>query len=339
MAKNRRKAERDFSLEKIERLLEGPFGPLSPSNLHKMFLLSLYRIVKFSLQDISRNIWLSMVTVIILTLALFSVNMLLVVKVIGTAAVGAVKEKIDISLYINPEADEKEVLALKAQISNLSDVKGAVYISKEEALESFKSKNSDNPEVLQALRELGKNPLTPTLVITPVDAENSDSLIHELNKIESDIIDSRNFTDHKQLLSKIDSVTDKVTKAGIFLSIVFTLITLLVIFNSVRVAIYTHNMEINVMRLVGAPNSFIFWPFLLSGIIYALLGIISIVFLFYPFLGLLQPYLETFFVGYNINIVDYFNANFISIFGLQFASIAAINILASWWAVRRYAQA
>jgi len=304
-----------------------------------VFLLSFYRIVKFSLQDISRNIWLSMVTVIILTLALFSVNMLLVVKIIGSAAVGAVKEKVDISLYVNPDADEKEVLALKAQIANLSDVKEVNYVSKEDALEIFKGKNSDNPEVLQALRELGKNPLTPTLVITPKNVETSDGLIHELNKIQSDIIDSRNFTDHKVLLSKIDSVTDKVTKAGLFLSLVFLLITILVIFNSVRVAIYTHNMEINIMRLVGAPNSFIFWPFLFSGIIYALLGIMVIVFIFYPFLGLLQPYLETFFVGYNINIVDYFNRNFVEIFGLEFAGIALINVVAAWWAVRRYAQA
>ena len=302
-------------------------------------MLSFYRIVKFSLQDISRNIWLSMVTVIILTLALFSVNMLLVVKIIGSAAVGAVKEKVDISLYVNPDADEKEVLALKAQIANLSDVKEVNYVSKEDALEIFKGKNSDNPEVLQALRELGKNPLTPTLVITPKNVETSDGLIHELNKIQSDIIDSRNFTDHKVLLSKIDSVTDKVTKAGLFLSLVFLFITILVIFNSVRVAIYTHNMEINIMRLVGAPNSFIFWPFLFSGIIYALLGIMVIVFIFYPFLGLLQPYLETFFVGYNINIVDYFNRNFVEIFGLEFAGIALINVVAAWWAVRRYAQA
>ncbi len=303
-----------------------------------MSFLSLFRIIKFSFQDITRNIWLSMVTVIILILALFSVNMLLVVKIIGTAAVGAVKDKIDISLYINPESDEMEVLALKSQISRLSEVKEVKYISKESALEYFKEKNSDNPEVLQALRELGKNPLTPTLVISPNNVEKSDSLIHELNKIESDIIESRNFTDHKQLLAKINSVTDKVTKAGIFLSLVFLLITLMVIFNSVRVAIYTHNTEIAIMRLVGAPNSFIFWPFLLSGIIYALVGIIAIVFMFYPFLSLLQPYLETFFVGYNIDMVDYFNKNFLQIFGLQFALIALINMVASWWAVRRYAQ-
>jgi cell division transport system permease protein len=304
-----------------------------------MFFLSLYRIIKFSLQDLTRNIWLSIVTIIILVLALFSVNMLLVVKVIGDAAVGAIKEKIDISLYLKPEAEDAAIQALKAQLENLSEVKSVKYISKDEALDIFKQNNSDNPEVLQALRELGKNPLTPTLIIQPKDSSQIDNLTQELNRIQNDIIDSRNFTNYKNMLDRINAVTDKVTKAGLILSGIFIFITLMVIFNAIRVAIYTHNMEINIMRLVGAPNNFIYMPFLVSSLFYTLFGVVIIVLLFYPFLSLLQPYLEAFFVGYNINIVEYFNAHFLEIFGGEFLGIAAINILASWWAARRYAQA
>jgi cell division transport system permease protein len=304
-----------------------------------MFFLSLYRTIKFSLQDLTRNIWLSAVTIIILVLALFSINMLLLVKIIGDAAVGVIKEKIDISLYLKPEAEEKNIIALKAQIENLSEVKSVKYISKEDALEIFKQNNSDNPEVLQALRELGKNPLTPTLIIQPKNSDQIDNLTHEIDKIQNDIIDSKNFTDYKAVIGRINAVTDKVTKAGLLLSAIFIFITLMVIFNSIRVAIYTHNMEINIMRLVGSSNSFIYMPFLISGLLYALFGVVFIVLLFYPFLSLLQPYLEAFFVGYNINVVDYFNSHFYEIFGLEFLGIAAINILASWWATRRYTQA
>lgn len=303
-----------------------------------MFLLSIYRAIKFSLQDISRNFWLSTVTVIILILALFSINMLLTVNVIGQAAIGAVKEKIDVSIYLKPDSTDDKITELRTQLASLSNVKEVKYISKDDALVIFKASNNSNPEVLQALRELGKNPLTPTLVIVPKDINQSGSLINDLNKIQSDIIDSRNFTDNQALMDKINAVTKKVTEAGLALAIVFVFITLLVIFNSVRVAIYTHNIEISIMRLVGASNSFIYLPYLFSGLFYSLAGVLLTIFLFYPFLGLLQPYLEAFFMGYNVNIINYFNTNFFQIFGLEFVVIALVNILASWWAARKYTQ-
>ncbi|SRR6056297_242086 len=302
-----------------------------------MFILSFFRAVKFSLQDISRNFWLSIVTVIILVLALFSINMLLVVKVVGDTAIGAVKDKVDINLYLKGDAGENEIEALKNKINNLSGVKEVDYISKEDALKSFREENLNNPEVMQALRVLGTNPLTPNLVIKPSDPDNMDKLTTELNKIDSPIIESRNFVNHQKMLDKIKAITDKVSKAGLVISLIFILITLSVVYNAIRVAIYTHNQEVTIMRLVGASNSFIYLPFLLSSVIYTLVGIAILIGVFYPFLSLLQPYLEAFFVGYDINIINYFNNNFFFIFGWEFAGIALINIVASLIAIRKYA--
>jgi len=303
-----------------------------------MFILSILRAAKFSFQDIARNIWLSIVTITILILALFSVNMLLIVKVIGSAAVSAVKERIDVNLYIKPDAEESQILALKARVSNLSQVKEVKYISKAEALESFKIKHKNDPEVLEALRELGKNPLTPSLIIKPKEVENNEELINSLNKIDDEIIESRNFDDHKIMLNKINNITNKVSKSGVFISLVFVAITLLVVFNSVRVAIYTHRREIGIMKLVGASNWFVRAPFLISGLIYTFSGVLAIIIIFYPFLSLLQPYLETFFIGYEINIISYFNQNFIKIFGFQFLGTAFITIMASLVAVGKYSK-
>jgi cell division transport system permease protein len=302
-----------------------------------MFLLSLIRIIKFSFQDIFRNIWLSIVTITILILALFSINMLLVVKVVGDTAISAIQEKVDISLYLKSDSDEEEIKALKAELSNLEEVKEIIYISKAEALEYFREKNSNNQEVLEALRELGKNPLTPSLVIKPKGSDKVESLISRLNVYESDLIESRNFSDHKVVLEKINNITDKASKVGMVISLIFIFITLLVVYNAIRVAIYTHKREIGIMRLVGASNSFVYMPFILSSLIYTLISLFVIVLIFYPFLTLLQPYLEAFFVGYNINIISYFKANFLIIFGSQFLGIAFINILASLLAIKKYA--
>lgn len=302
-----------------------------------MFLLSLIRIIKFSFQDIFRNIWLSIVTVTILILALFSVNMLLVVKVVGDTAISAIQEKVDISLYLKPDSDEEEIKALKAELSNLEEVKEIVYISKAEALEYFREKFSNNQEVLEALRELGKNPLTPSLVIKPKGSDKVEGLISRLNVYESDLIESRNFSDHKVVLEKINNITDKASKVGMVISLIFIFITLLVVYNAIRVAIYTHKREIGIMRLVGASNSFVYMPFIFSSLIYTLISLFVIILIFYPFLTLLQPYLEAFFVGYHINIISYFKTNFLIIFGFQFLGIAFINILASLLAIKKYA--
>ena len=297
--------------------------------------LSVVRVVKFSLQDIGRNVWLSLVTIIILVLALFTVNMLLVVKVVGDTAVDAIKEKIDINLFLKSTAEEDEILALKAKLSNLSEVKQVEYISKAEALNFFREKHENNPEILESLRELGSNPLAPTLIIKPANLDSFDDLTNKINAFDDEIIESRNFTNYKLMLEKINAITSKVTDAGIFLSSIFILITILVIYNSVRIAIYTHRHQITIMKLVGASNSFIQMPFLVSSIIYTFIGVLIMIALFYPLLSLLQPYLEAFFVGYNVNLVNYFYGNIISIFGLQFLAAAFINILASYVAVKK----
>ncbi|MCK5320625.1 permease-like cell division protein FtsX, partial [Candidatus Parcubacteria bacterium] len=307
-------------------------------NIYYNMFLSFIRVIKFSLQDVSRNIWLSLVTVIILILALFTINMLLTVKVIGDMAVEAIKEKIDVNLYLKPGASEDEILALKTKINNLNEVKNVEYISNAEALKNFKEKHQDNPEILEALRELNINPLTPTLVIKPENLDVFDNLINRLNALDEDIIESRNFTNYKALLDKINNITGKVTEAGIFLSAIFVMITILVIYNSVRVAIYTHRRQITIMKLVGASNWFIQTPYLISSLIYTFFGVGAIMLIFYPFLTLLQPYLETFFVGYNVNLLDFFYGNIFTVFGIQFLAAALINMFASLIAVRKYSR-
>lgn len=299
-------------------------------------LISFARALKFSLQDIWRNIWLSLVTIVILVLALFSVNLLLAVQVISGAAVETVRDKIDISLYLRTEATESDILALRSKISALDNVKEVNYTSKQAALEAFQTKHQNNPDVISALRELDDNPLSPSLVIHPKDLSRYDDLITELNKISDPIIETRNFDDHKLMLGKINGITDRVSEAGFLVSLLFVFITLLVLYNTIRVAIYTHRQEIAIMRLVGASSWFIRSPFLISSIMYTLIGMLITTILFYFFLSLLQPYLETFFLNYDFNIVSYFSANFLRLFILEFIGAALINMVASFVAVRKY---
>jgi len=299
---------------------------------------SLFRIIKFSFQDIARNVWLTLVTITILIIALFSINTLLTVRVISDNAAVAIREKINISLYMKADAPESEIMALKAKIANSDKVKNVVYISKQNALESFRDKYKNNQAVLAALKELGRNPLSPSLTIVPNDFNQSQNLINELKMIDNPIIESRDFSDNTVILEKINTITKRVNEVGMFIIAIFILTSLLVVYNAIRVAIYTHRQEIEIMRLVGASNFFIYMPYMVSAFVYALLSILIVISVFYPFLSLLQPYLEVFFTGYNVNLLSYFVDNFALIFGMQFLIVLLINILASLFAVRKYAK-
>ena len=301
-------------------------------------MLSLFRIIKFSFQDIARNVWLTIVTITILTLALFSINTLITVRLISDNAVTAIKEKIDISLYIKPEAAETEIMALKTKISNSVNVKNVIYISKQKAIEDFRAKYQNNPEILAALKELGRNPLSPSLTIIPKDFDQSNLVINELKVIDNPIIESRDFSDNTSILAKISMITKRVNEIGLMIISIFILASLLIVYNAIRVTIYTHRQEIEIMRLVGASDRFIYMPYLFSALTYTLIAILLIISIFYPFLTLLQPYLEAFFLGYNINILSYFVDNFWFIFGWQFLVVLVINMFASLLAVKKYAK-
>jgi len=303
-----------------------------------MFFVSILRVIKFSLQDIGRNIWLSLVTVLILILTLLSVNLLLAVQAISAAAVATIKEKIDVSLYLRTDAEQDKIMALKARLASLDRIKEVRYVSQEEALAIFNKSHQNDPQIIEALRELDKNPLTPSLVIKPKNIDQFTALINDLNRLDEPIIESRNFEDHQLMLNKINAITNRVSEVGMAVSIIFVIITLLVIYNTVRVAVYTHRGEITIMRLVGASNRFIKAPFLVSSLIYTLVSVLVVVAIFFLFLNLLQPYLETFFAGYNFNILTYFIGNFGSIFGWEFVLAAAVNMIASLVAVSKYSR-
>ena len=302
-----------------------------------MILFSTIRVLKFAAQDFFRNFWLSLVTVTILILSLFSINFIIVVGVISQTAITAVEDKIDLNLYLIPDAGEDDIAALKSELERLDGVKDVSYISKAQALEAFQSKHQANQSIQDALREVGKNPLSASLIVEARELNNYTAIIDSLNNLSKHaVIESQNFDDHKTLLKTMSAITARTRQVGILVSLIFVAVTILVVFNAVRIAIYTHQKEIRIMKLVGASNWFIRAPFLAEAIFYALAGTLVIIVIFYPFLQLLQPYLGAFFNAESLNIIAYFNHNFITIFGIEFLAACLINTLASLLAVGKY---
>ncbi|MFZ5365236.1 MAG: cell division protein FtsX [Patescibacteria group bacterium] len=301
-----------------------------------MFVATL-RILKFAVQDFWRNIWLSLVTVSILTLALLSVNILIFMNAMTAEVIASVQDKIDVNLSFKSGTSPAEIDNFQSKLGEIPQVKEISFISKEQALQDFKKKHHDDQKVLETLSELGDNPLLDSLVIKAQTVEDYETiLIFIENPDYAALIQDKNFTDHRLIINKIEGITDKVDRFGVTISIIFGIIAVLIVYNAIRVIIYTHREEIAVMRLVGATNSFIRTPFLVESLMYALISVGLTLAILYPMLGLVQPYFNNLLADYGFDLVSYFNSHFLLIFGVELVSVIILTAISSGLAISKY---
>ncbi len=302
-----------------------------------MFLLSFYRIIKFGLQNFGRNIWLSIVTVTIIVMSLFVITMLVSLNVVVQDTIDNLEKKVDVSVYFKPDISPADVTQIKTNIEKLDTVVETVLITRGEALDSFKERYTDNPIITQSLNELDANPLGDILVIKASEVNDYKSILGVLSQEElSQYIQESDFSDFDKIISRIADVSDKINRIGFIVSLIFIGIMVLVVFNTIRMAIYTHKEEISIMRLVGASSRFIRSPFLFEGIFYAFIAIIIVISTLFPILSAIQPFIGSFFGEGSLNLSQYFQDNFWMIFGLEFVLVAILNIISSSMALRKY---
>lgn len=295
-----------------------------------------FRIIKFAFQNFYRNFWLSIVTVTILVVTLFSITSLITLNVVSDQVVKSIEDKIDVSVYFKQDVGESQILRVKADLSSLNEVEKLTLVGKEEALNLFKEKHKDDSSIISSVDELDENPLPNFLIIKASDTSGYPAILKILEKNEyNDIIERMDFDDHQVVIGKIALIKDRVSKLGVIIIAIFGFIASLIVFNTVRIAIYTHRSEIKIMKLVGATNWFIRAPFLFEEAFYALLSCFILISLFYPLLSFIQPHFN-YFLEYNFDLISYFKENFFYIFGLEFVIIVAINILSSFIAMKKY---
>lgn len=302
-------------------------------------LVEFSRVIKFACQSFLRNIWLSVVTVTIITLALFSISFLLIFNLLTQSTLKVVETKTDVYVDLTAQATVEQAQILVAEFKKIPAISEVEFITPEKTLENFRERHQDNPLILQSLEALEANPFRGSLRINVYQIEDFPVILEEISKKEyADFleIEDREFTDTKLLIEGISVYSQKIQRAGLVGSLVFIIIALLVVFNTIQVGIYTHREEIGIMRLVGAANNFIRSPFLVEGIIYSLLALAILLSIMYPLLAFLQPYVDGFFREYSTNLMALVNDNFLKMFGTQLLVAMVITVLSSYLAVRRY---
>lgn len=302
-----------------------------------MFLVTFSRIFKLALQNFWRNFWLSFVTVTIITLSLVSVSLLGALNIISQEAISRLDEKIDVSIYLKADLAEADIEIIKKQVESISGVKSVELIGADQALAKFKERHASNPLIAEALLEIGNNPLGSSLVVKAVSDASYQSILDEVAEEEfSKFVQEARYDDYRRVIAAVTDLSNKLTRIGEIVSLIFLIISLLVVFNTIRMNIYTHREEIGIMRLVGASNSFIRAPFIVESVIYALLATLVTAAIFFPGLQAAQPYVDGFFNGYRFDLVEYFTNNSLFFFGSQFIGATLLSMLASFVAMRRY---
>ena len=300
---------------------------------------SFLRILKFAFQDLGRNFSLSFMTVFILVLMLLSVNTLWSLDVLTKEAVSAVKKQIDISIYFVLLATDKNVNEIKSYVAMFPEVTEIKLQSKEEVLASFREQHKLQKEALDALSELGKNPFGPTMIIKTKEPKDYKKIIDALNVPEyENLIEAKSFDNHEDAIERLQNITNRIEKIGFGLTILFALISFLIIFNTIRVAINTQRMEINIKRLVGASNWFIRGPYFIESFVFTILSVALTMGIVFLGLTWIDPYLAVILPN-GFSLTNYFQSNMLTLFGAQALAVLLLTVASSGLAMRKQLKA
>ncbi len=231
------------------------------------------RTLKTGFKNFYRNGWLSVATISIITVTLFIINIQFAVVISDNLLLNDIKDRVSISVYFKPDTTEQDVLMAKDEFSRYQEVASIEYISKEKALEEFKKENVDNKIMLKSLEEIEINPFEPILSVKAREPRDYDLIARAVDESSyKDFINTVNYDKYSNVIDSLGAEIDSNRQTGLALGITLAIIAVLITFNSVRITMYAHSREIEIMRLVGASNGYIRMPFVWEGILYGLIS-------------------------------------------------------------------
>jgi cell division transport system permease protein len=298
------------------------------------------RIVKNGVVNFWRNLYLSIAAIAMMVITLTILLFAVVANATFSHTIADITSHIDVSVYLKDSVTDQQRNDLIGQLRKIENVKSVTYISKVEALKTYEAQNANNPDLLAAISQTD-NPLPASLSVKPEDPNNLQPIKDFLDKpsIQALQSDPTSYSgDRKAAIDKITSATHFFQEAGVAGIIVFVFISMLIIFNTIRMAIFNRRDELIIMRLLGASTAFIRGPFIVETMLYglaaALVSLAAVAGLFAiasqtlqaSSLGLLD-------IGYSS---DYFTNRLWEILTIQILAGILIGAASSAIATRRY---
>lgn len=306
----------------------------------KRDFITFSRIVKTGCINFVRNASLSIAAMAVMLITLTIILFSFIANATFSNTIQQISDKIDISVYLKDSVTAPQKDNLIKELEQNSNVKSVTYISKDQALKTYKQQNASNVDLLVAISQTD-NPLPATLNIKPIDPNKINDIKTVLDKPEVKALQSDQTSysgDRKEAIDKIAHATSFFRKAGVAGVLVFALISVLIIFNTIRMAIFNRRDEIQIMRLLGASTSYIRGPFVVESVLYGVISaIISVVLLNGLFVASSSTLQASSLGLLDINYsYEYFSKHFWLFLTVQLAIGILIGAASSVVATRRY---
>ena len=248
-----------------------------------------------------------------------------------------VRSQLALRVFLTTDASKRQALAVQKKIDAIPHVARTEYISKPEALNVLREDVGSGP-LQKGLGQLKGNPLPPSINVYPDDPDNLDSIQaailapgpsgqpQPISPAIDDISNSR------QLAGEIRTVTNAVKIILLVVAVLLLVVSLMLVANTIRLSIYARRREIEVMKLVGATNWFIRWPFVLEGLMVGLFGAaLAVGILWVGKLTIIDP------LAQNFVLIDNFSTiGFVPLIVTLMAAAVVVSALGSGVTLRRF---
>jgi cell division transport system permease protein len=229
-----------------------------------------------SIQSFRRNWVMSLGAVITIYLSLLLVGVFIATGFVVNSVVASVEDKVTVQVFLKDGAATEDVNALQAVLLKDPLAAGVDYTSKDAAYKKFKEDMKESPEIID---QLEGNPLPASLDVTLKEPKTVEQMVAKIKKnplflVVADRPDNpdKSLRYGQGVVNKLFALTRVIRIIEIVFVIMLGVVSLIFINNTIRLAIYARRKEIGIMRLVGASNWFIRTPFLMEGVLQALIG-------------------------------------------------------------------
>ncbi|MFH0917210.1 MAG: permease-like cell division protein FtsX [bacterium] len=226
--------------------------------------------LKEAFGSLKRNYFMTIAALVTVFLSIVVLGGVLVFVYTTDALLKEVEQKVEITVYLktDPDPSASDIEAMQTEIMSWPEVKSSVFVSKTDALERLKEDFKDNPEILD---NLTSNPLPASFEIALDDPQMVDTVAARFDG--DPIVDEVNYG--KEIADKLFSFTSQARNFMVIFIVLLGIVAILLISNTIRLSIFARKREVEIMKLVGATNWFIRWPFVIEGVTVGFFGALA----------------------------------------------------------------